>query len=116
MPRRQFRRASSAVEVEGAFMAASTARRRAAGKARPTWAKSVRFGRSLPRAIRTMATSMPSAEVPLMMPATVMVFAFMLEVPGAGAGRPLWFGQSAQFDCEEVQAADRKALDRKSVV
>src|ERR1035438_2435949 len=53
---------------------------------------------------------MPSAEVPLMMPATVMVFAFMLEVPGAGAGRPLWFGQSAQFDCEELQAASPKAL------
>src|ERR1700735_2538383 len=74
MPRRQLRRASSAVEVALAFMAARTRRRSVAGKAKPSGAISVSLGCSLPGTIRTTATSIPSADVPLMMPATVIDF------------------------------------------
>jgi hypothetical protein len=78
MPRRQFNRANSAVDVEAAFIAANTARRNAAGNAKPSCANSVSFGRSLPGSIRTTATSIPSADVPLMIPATVIGFELML--------------------------------------
>ncbi len=78
-PSRQFSRANSAVEVDFAFIAASTARRSAAGNLNPSCASSVIFGRAFSSgAIRTTATSIPSAEVPLITPATVIVFALML--------------------------------------
>ncbi len=76
-PSRQFSRASSAVEVDCAFIAASTARRSAAGKRSASCASSVSFGFDFPGAIRTTATSIPSADVPLITPATVIALAFM---------------------------------------
>ena len=77
MPSRQFSRASSAVEVEAAFIAASTARRSAAGNGNPSCASERQLRPQSSRRNRTTATSIPSAEVPLMMPATVIAFALM---------------------------------------
>src|ERR1039457_6328462 len=110
MPSRQLRRANSAVEVEAAFIAASTARRNEAGYAKPSCAINVRVGRNLPGAIRTTATSIPSAEVPLMMPATVMVLVLMRAAPPTPTGWTLPFRQSAESCRARLRIAVTKAL------
>ncbi len=69
-------------------MAARMARRSAGGKFEAFVGEERELGRGLPGAIRTTATSIPSAEVPLMMPATVIAFALMLVgSPAAWVGR-----------------------------
>src|ERR1700756_2224394 len=72
MPNRQLRRASSAVEVFEAFIAARTALRSTAGYLVAWCERSLIFGMRGSPAMRTRATLMPSADVPLIMPAMVM--------------------------------------------
>src|ERR1700744_816967 len=71
-PNRQLSRASSAVDVDFASIAPKAAFRSAGENGNAPWP--IKFSFNFPRSgrISSKATSMPSAEVPLMMPATVI--------------------------------------------
>src|ERR1700728_2808259 len=77
--------------MASAFIAASTARRSAGGKGKPAWASSFNLGKagsSASGVMRVKATSIPSAEVPLMMPATVIAVNSLM--PGDLLGKLLY--------------------------
>src|SRR3954464_4747972 len=99
MPSLQFNRANSDVEISLAFIEASTARRRLAEKGKEQCASNLRsrFNSPLRGRIRTSATSTPSAEAPLISPATIIGLADGVVFTRASRPSPLVLRTHAQL-------------------